>query len=97
MTPEERVALLCIQARRHIARGAIGWAEWPGRWPRTELERLALEAAVKAVLMPAVLEAIDDGIAATRAGLPELAEPIAVTIWREAGRRAAQQAMGGGK
>jgi len=94
MTAETKLEELAVQARRHMARAVIEWAEGPGRWPETRRERLAVEAAVEAAVWPAVQEAVEDGATATGSGLPEFAAPIAVTIWRDAGRRAAASVLG---
>ena len=94
MTAAKALETLAAQARRYIARGMIEWAEGPGRWPTTQRERLALEAALEATVWPSVQEAIEDGATATGEGLPEFAAPIALTLWREAGRRTAAAVLG---
>jgi len=94
MTAASKLEELAAQARRHMARAVIAWADGPGRWPETRRERLALEAAVEAAVWPAVEESIRDGASATGSGLPEFAAPIAITLWREAGRRAAASVLG---
>ena len=94
MTAETKLEEMATQARRHMARAVIEWAEGTGRWPETQRERLALEAALEAAVWPAIEEAIRDGATATGSGLPEFAAPIAITLWREAGRRAAVSVLG---